>query len=104
MNDLRNLSILLLFFSGALFLYSFALFRSGDHRMIMRSYAVKMKNPKAYARQFAKVMALVAFAPFAAGIVGLVCDSGKYVLRVLLGGTILAIAIGADMMIKVTGE
>lgn len=104
MNDVRNMSILFLVFAGALFLYAIAVWHSGNHKLIARDYATKMKDPKAYARQFGRVMALVAAAPFAAGIVGLTFDNGKYVLRVLLGGIILAIAIGADMMKKVTEE
>ncbi len=72
--------------------------------MIMRSYASKMKKQKAYTRQFTREMALVAAAPLLAGIVGLASDNGKYMLRVLLGRTVLAIAIGVDMMKNVTGE
>ena len=102
MNELHSLSILLLCFSAALFLYAWILYRTQNSKLIAYDYAVKMKDPKAYARQFAKVIALVATAPLLSALVGLFTDSGKWTFRVLLGGVILAIAIGVDMMKKVT--
>ncbi len=101
MDDLQNLSILLLIFSGALFLYSFTLFRTKNSRFIPREHAAKMKDKKAYAKQFAIIMALIAAVPLAAGITGLLTGSGKYTARILIGGIVLAVAIGADMMRKV---
>ncbi len=102
MSDLQSLSILLLCFSAALFLYAFVLYRTKDSKLIMFDYAAKMKDRKAYAKQFAKVIALVAAAPLLSALVGLLSGSGKWTFRVLLGGVVLAIAIGADMMKKVT--
>ena len=100
MNDLRNVCILLLFFSAALFLYALILFRSGNPGLIARDKTAKMKNGRAYAKQFAKVIALVAAAPFIAGITGLISGSGKIVFRILVGGAVLAIAVGIDLMKK----
>ena len=98
MNDVRNASILILIFAAVLLLYALLLFCTGDASLIPREHAAKMKDKKAYARSFAGVLALVAAAPLIAGIVGLISGNGKYVFRVAVGGMVLAIAIGADLM------
>ncbi|MCR5088038.1 MAG: hypothetical protein K6C08_00825 [Oscillospiraceae bacterium] len=102
MDDLRNLSILLLIFSGVLFLYVLTLFATKNTKLIPRSYAAKMKDKKAYTEMLAVVMALVAAVPLAAGLIGLLSGDGRLTVRVLLGGIVLALAIGVDLMKKVT--
>ena len=98
---MRNVSILMLIFSGALFLYALLLYRTKNANLIARSYAVKMKDREAYTKQFAKVLALTAAAPMISGIVGLITDNGQLFTRFLIGGIILALLIGVDMMKKV---
>ena len=94
-------AILMFCFSGALFLYAGILALTRDPKMIRRHYAAEMKNPRAYASTFAKIMALVALAPAASGIASLVCgQDSAYPVRVLIGGVILAITIGVYMMRK----
>ncbi len=64
-------SYLMFAFSGMLLLFAGLLYLTGDPKLIMRGYAAKMKNPKRYARQFAKVLAIVAVAPILGGLTGL---------------------------------
>lgn len=65
-------SIIMFCFAGAMFLY--ALIVNGDPTAIVRSYSVKMKNPKAYAKYFAKIIAVIALAPLLCGIYGVIFD------------------------------
>ena len=65
---MNPISILMFCFSGALLLYAGLLALTKDYTMIPRNYAVKPKDPKAYAVAFAKMMALVALAPLGSGI------------------------------------
>ena len=46
MDEMEPYAILMIIFSGALMLYAACLYISGDHHMIVRNYAVKMKNKK----------------------------------------------------------
>lgn len=64
-------SILMFCFSGALLLYAAILGLSGDSGMIPKSYAAKGADRRAYARAFARMMAVVAMAPLSSGIVAL---------------------------------
>ena len=64
-------SILMFCFAGMLLLYAGLLALTKDAGLIPRSEAVEMRDKKAYARQFAKVMALVALAPVLSGLVAL---------------------------------
>ena len=65
-------SILMFCFAGMLLLYAGLLALTGDVGLIPRNELVKMKDKKAYARQFAKVIALVALAPVLSGLVVMV--------------------------------
>ena len=98
---MKYASILMLILSGALFLYAAILAKTKDSRLIARDYAAKMEDRKAYTKQFAKVLALVAASPLAGGIAGLITDNGRLVLRIIIGGVILALLIGVDLMKKV---
>ena len=64
-------SWLMFAFSGMILLFAGLLYLTGDPKLIVRSYAVKMKDPKRYARQLAKVLAIVALAPILGGLAGL---------------------------------
>ena len=64
-------SILMFIFAGALLLYAGLLALTRDIRMVSRSYAAQVKDPKRYALQFAKLLAIVAAAPVLAGVAGL---------------------------------
>lgn len=55
-------AILMFIFGGALLLYAAVLYRTKDSRLIPRNYASKQKGEK-YARQVAKIIALVSLAP-----------------------------------------
>ena len=70
-------SILMFCFAGGLLLYA-ALMSQGNPDMIRRRYAAKMRNPKAYAKKFAKVLALVSLAPLSSGLAGLLFDINRY--------------------------
>ena len=100
MNDIQNASILMMIFSAALFVYALILYLTGDSKLIMFDYAAKMKDKKAYAKRFAGIIALVALAVLVGGLVGLLTESGKLLFRFLIGGMVLAIAIGVDQMKK----
>ncbi len=65
-------SILMFCFSGALLLYAGVLALAKNPDLIPRSHAVQMKDPKAYARAFAGMIALAALAPLGSGLYGLV--------------------------------
>ena len=70
-------SIVMFCFAGAILLYA-ALMSPGNAGMIRRAYAAKMRNPKAYAKKFAKVLALVSLAPLVCGLTGLFVDMERY--------------------------
>ena len=93
-------SILLFCFAGMLLLYAGLLALGKDPKMIPRHYAAQMKDPKAYTRQIAKVIALVATAPLHSGIVGLFLGPGVAAV-VLVVGIILCIWLGTRLMDKV---
>ena len=59
-------------FSGALLLYAAVMALTRDDRMIARHYAAKMKDKKAYAAAFARKLAILALAPLAGGLFGLI--------------------------------
>lgn len=69
-------SILMFCFAGGILLYA-ALMSSGDASMIRRLYAAKVKDKKAYAKQFAKVLALVSLAPLSSGVAALIVDINR---------------------------
>lgn len=68
----NGFSILMLLFAAALLLYAGLLALKKDYKLLpYRSrVSVKPKDPKAYAVQLAKIIALVAAAPALSGLVG----------------------------------
>ena len=62
---------LLFAFSAMIFLYAGLLFVTKDIKLVARSGAAKVRDPKRYAVQFSKVLAIVAVAPLLSGLVGL---------------------------------
>ena len=62
---------LLFAFSAMIFLYAGLLFVTKDIKLVTRSGAAKVRDPKRYAVQFSKVLAIVAVAPLLSGLVGL---------------------------------
>lgn len=97
MDEMEPYAILMIIFSGALMLYAACLYISGDHHMIVRNYAVKMKNKKIYARQLGKVIGLVALAPLLGGLTSLVAG-GIYPVLVMIVSFIILIRLGIRMM------
>ena len=89
-------SILMFCFSGALFLYAVLLYTTKDYKLIPRGYASKMGDKKAYARQVAEVIALVAVAPAHCGYVALFSMGWSVV--VLVVEMVLAIWAGTKIM------
>ncbi len=65
-------SIIMFVFGGALLLYAGLV--SVDPSAMLRSYAVKTKNMKAYAKYLGKVLAVIALAPILCGVFGLFVD------------------------------
>ena len=90
--------ILMLIFSGALYLYALLLALTKDVQLIPRQSSARIPNPKAYALRFAGIMALVAFVPLAAGVAGLIYDDRR-TLIVLIAGLVFSLW-GATQLIK----
>ncbi len=102
--SLSPYSILMFLFAGGMLLYAALLGATKDYKLIMRYWVTKPKDKRAYAAQFAKLIALVACAPALSGIVGLFGDSDGIVwiaLAVLFAGLVAAIAFGVRLMRKV---
>ena len=95
-------SIIMFIFAGMLLIYA-ALLSTGDSGLIMREYAAKMKDKKKYARQLAKVIALVAVAPALSGLAALFFESDALLVPViiLVAGVAAAIYLGTRIMRKV---
>ena len=92
-------SILMFIFSGALLLYAglVAVFGVG---LIVRHWAAKIRDEKAYARRFAKILSLTALAPALSGVVGLLVDMEQHPflpLLTLVLGIIAAIWLGVRL-------
>ena len=62
----NGFAILMFIFGGALLLYAGILYWTKDSKMIPRNYASKQQGEK-YARQVAKIIALVSLAPMICG-------------------------------------
>lgn len=86
-------AILMFAFAGLLLIYSLILYITKDSTMIMRDWAVKMKDKKLYARQFSKLTALVSLAPILSGITAFFGSIGL-ALAVLVGAMVILLIIG----------
>ena len=92
-------SILMGIFAGALLLYAGLLFLTGDYGLIPKTgSAAKPKDPKRYARQFAKILALVALSPGFSALAGLWNVIAALIVLVVV--FILAIVLGVKIMKK----
>ena len=77
---------------------------SGDAGMIPRLRAAKVKDKKAYAKQFAKVLALASLAPLSSGVAALIVDINRRPLVPVITLAVVFIACmqkGAKMMEEV---
>ena len=92
------MDIFMLIFSGAILLYALLLAWTKDIRLIRRSYAAKIKNKKAYAVQFAKVLALTSLAPLSAALVGFLTDNSLCLVITIVVSFIICIKIGVKMV------
>ncbi|MBR3570819.1 MAG: hypothetical protein IKN96_08525 [Oscillibacter sp.] len=95
-------SILMFCFAGAILLY--AALVPGNPGMIRRLYAAKVKDKKAYAKQFAKVLALVSLAPLSSRVAALIVDINRRPLVPVITLAVVFIACmqkGAKMMEEV---
>lgn len=95
-------SILMFCFAGMILLYA-ALLSSGNDGLIPRRYryAAHMKDRKAYAKRFAKVLALVALSPLLSGLVALFVDIERHpapAVITLIGAFVLCMRQGVRMM------
>lgn len=92
-------SILMLIFSGALFLYA-GITALTKELIMPRRYkqSAKMPDKKKYAVQFAKIMALVACAPLVAGVVGLF--AGDAVCAIIVCVLLIAAIWAATIIIR----
>ena len=93
-------SFLLFCFAGLLLIYAGLLALSKTVALIPRHYAVIIKDERAYVRQFAKVVALVAAAPVLGGIAGLFAGPGVAAI-VLIAALVACIWLGTRIMKKV---
>lgn len=98
MSDLHNFSILMLIFSGAILLYALILAWTKDIGLIRRNYAVKIKDKKVYAVQFAKVLAIISIAPLLTGLAGLVIKNGFALAAMLIVSFVICVRIGVKLM------
>ena len=94
-------SILMGIFSGAILLYAGLLALTGDYNMlpVRARVSVEPKDKKKYARQLAKVLALVAISPALSALAGL--WNMPAALIVLLGSMVFFIWLGTRIMRKV---
>ena len=92
---MNGFPILMLAFSGALFIYAGLLALTKDYKMLpFRSrQSVKPKDSREYACKLAKVIVLVAVAPLLSGLLGF--WNITVAVAVLIGGIVGAIWIGA---------
>ena len=93
-------AILMFCLAGGLLLYAALLAKEKDPTLIPRNYAAKMKDRRAYARQFARVIALVAAAPALSGLIALLTDAALPTLLALVGGLVVCLWLGARWMKK----
>ena len=95
-------SILMLIFAGAILLYAGLMAITKDYNMlpIRARQSVKPKDPKRYAFQLSKVIALVSLAPALSGIVGIWSGIGAGI--VFVAGLVLFIWLGTKIMKDVT--
>ena len=84
-------------FGGMLLLYAVILAMTRDVRMIPRSYAAQMDNPREYARKFAGFLALIALACIGAGCLSLAAGPAVGGI-VLVPALVLAFWAGLRMM------
>jgi len=87
-------SILMFIFSGAILLYALLLGLTKDIKLIPRNYAVKIKNKKRYAVQFAKITAVVSIAPALTGAISLFTQNIFCIIGMLILSFILCIRAG----------
>ena len=94
-------SIIMGVFAGALLLYAGLLALTKDYKMLhYRSrQSVQPKDPKKYAFQLAKVIALVSLSPLLSALVGLLNMIAAVI--VLIGSMILFIFLGTKIMKKI---
>ena len=88
--------ILLLIFGGAMLLYAGLVALCG-FEVIPRTYSAKIRDKKKYARQFAALTAMLAWAPLTAGILGLIFGN-TVCLIVLIAALVFAIWLGRFIM------
>ena len=94
------ISILMFIFGGAILLYAVLLAWTKDTGLIMRGYAAKMKNKKAYAVKFAKILALTSISPFLTGLAGFFAENGFYLTSVFGITLIICITAGVKLFMK----
>lgn len=86
-------SILMFCFALGLLLYAVAIALSKSTNLIPRMNRVSVKDPRRYAWQFAKTLAIVALAPAASAVAGLLFGPGVGVI-VLVPAFVLCIWLG----------
>ncbi len=93
-------SIVMFVLSGALLLYAL-LVRVSGYDAIPRGYAAKPRDKKQYANKFALLLAMIAAAPAAAGLVGLWRTWAGVI--VLIAGTVYC-CIGGAKITRIADE
>ncbi|MCR5305161.1 MAG: hypothetical protein K6E36_01485 [Oscillospiraceae bacterium] len=88
--------IMLLVFGGAMLLYAGLVALCG-FEVIPRTHSSKIRDKKRYARQFAALIAILGWAPVAAGICGLIFGN-TVCLIVLIAALIFAIWLARYIM------
>lgn len=93
-------AILMFCFAGALLLYGILLISTKNISLIPQAEKANIKNKKAYARQFGKVVALLSLAPATSGLVWLTGAVRRSVVLLVLG-FLVCVWEGTNMMSKV---
>ena len=94
-------SILMGIFGILILLYGLVIFLSGDIELVPKNRMAKIADKKRYARQFGKVIMLVATGPVLSAIIALF---GTFMIIpaiiILIGGIVGGIIIGTKIMPK----
>ncbi len=90
-------SILMFCFAGALLLYGIVLVATKDPGLIPRADAAEIKDKKAYAAQFGKIICATALAPLTSGLIAWNGHFG-YAVIMLVVGFVVCIWEGTRMM------
>lgn len=92
--------ILMLIFSGIIFLYALLIAWTKDVKLIFRNYSANIKNKKIYAVQFSKLLALISIVPAFSGIVGFLSGNIFYAMISFVACFVICVRAGSKRFMK----